>query len=91
MVRKAVDDRYLINKWVSSRSSRDEELEFSLTGGYNRGGIFVQVFHSLLTNLNVISLLTKCDDIEDSCQISFYVQLHNIQSGDPSTDEYSEY
>ena len=55
MVRKAVDDRYLINKWVSSRSSRDEELEFSLTGGYNRGGIFVQVFHSLLTNLNVMT------------------------------------
>jgi len=25
-----------------TRSSRDEELEFSLTGGYNRGGIFVQ-------------------------------------------------
>jgi len=25
-----------------TRSSRDEELEFTLTGGYNRGGIFVQ-------------------------------------------------
>ena len=26
---------------MSPRSSREEELEFSLTGGYNRGGIFV--------------------------------------------------